>query len=890
MPNGYFYNPLNNTTHKNRISGVTSIKFESEDNKNLSLFYGYSLDNENIIYSREKQLIPNVLYELDDVANYFYIKNNNNVNIDIDEFSITYLCTDEDYQKQNLNILMIGNSFADDTLFYSARIAGSYGINLNLYDAYIAGCTLNQHYSNLQSGAQSYSMRSMNGNQWDYQDSMSLSGIIDSHTWDIITFQQASAEVGRPDSYSNLSNLVGLVRNMVGPTVKFYWHQTWAYDSDYHDYYDYFSYFNNDQEAMFDAIIDCYEDEVEPLGLFVDMIPAGTAVQNLRTSYMKETTSRDGKHMSSVHGRYLLGLNFISTIYDIDLDMSPCSFLPNEVNASYKKPAYESIKNACKNPLKCTKSQYISPELGEYDLSNYTEIDAELVGCSYWNSTDSSNYNKRVSNLKDVSNLYTSTKRFTQSDLPIGSLVVIDEAFGVRPESWTSDSVQYSRQDETYQNIIAVDSNFFNGYQYRAFNIFKAGKTTLLGQYSQIFDGFHIYVPNSSMAGLTPKGTNDMYVSDKTLFKSNFVNIDAFERIHLDPITGFYKCDSYYELTNSYVDDTAKKFVCTRPFYSANDDLPENTVIIVDSGYQWRSDCWGDHGSYSPRPNNVAALFTRLDSSFWNGFRRRTFNVSSTSSGYVNQNYIAFMNHMRIYIPISDDIEIERQDTVAMTALGYAQLQSLVAQQYGKNELPVLITLHGDDLEKVNVLIDGMDAGATNYTFNKSTNALSISTSDSNYGTITGTVNRDLGTITNLHMDGTFSSYITNNGSITCSEMWFDRCNYSTNAASQAVWQRWYMSGSWQANSGSGEWTTANANYLLDNDYSMGLRIANSSYGKTRFTLKQDFNGGSGFNPHGISIWLYNPNGNIYSSFRIYAYQTPSSIDNDHAFPSSTYS
>ena len=392
------------------------------------------------------------------------------------------------------------------------------------------------------------------------------------------------------------------------------------------------------------------------------------------------------------------------------------------------------------------------------------------------------------------------------------------------------------------------------------------------------------------MAGLTPKGTNDMYVSDKTLFKSNFVNIDAFERIHLDPITGFYKCDSYYELTNSYVDDTAKKFVCTRPFYSANDDLPENTVIIVDSGYQWRSDCWGDHGSYSPRPNNVAALFTRLDSSFWNGFRRRTFNVSSTSSGYVNQNYIAFMNHMRIYIPISDDIEIERQDTVAMTALGYAQLQSLVAQQYGKNELPVLITLHGDDLEKVNVLIDGMDAGATNYTFNKSTNALSISTSDSNYGTITGTVNRDLGTITNLHMDGTFSSYITNNGSITCSEMWFDRCNYSTNAASQAVWQRWYMSGSWQANSGSGEWTTANANYLLDNDYSMGLRIANSSYGKTRFTLKQDFNGGSGFNPHGISIWLYNPNGNIYSSFRIYAYQTPSSIDNDHAFPSSTYS
>ena len=155
---------------------------------------------------------------------------------------------------------------------------------------------------------------------------------------------------------------------------------------------------------------------------------------------IKETTSRDGKHMSSVHGRYLLALNFVSTIYDIDLDMSPCSYLPLEANASYKNPAYEAIRNAYKNPLAVTNSVYTNPDLGEYNLSNYTEIDAELVGCSYWNSTDGSNYNKRLSNVSGSSNCYVSTKRFTSSDLPIGSLVVIDEAFGVRPEAWVSDS------------------------------------------------------------------------------------------------------------------------------------------------------------------------------------------------------------------------------------------------------------------------------------------------------------------------------------------------------------------------------------------------------------------------------------------------------------------
>ena len=48
---------------------------------------------------------------------------------------------------------------------------------------------------------------------------------------------------------------------------------------------------------------------------------------------------------------------------------------------------------------------------------------------------------------------------------------------------------------------------------------------------------------------------------------------------------------------NSYVDGTAQQFVCTRPFFTANEDLPANTVIIVDSGYRWRSDCWIQHGT-----------------------------------------------------------------------------------------------------------------------------------------------------------------------------------------------------------------------------------------------------------------------------------------------------
>ena len=895
LPNGYFYNPIDDSANHNKISGISSIRFDSQSGLSLSLYYGNSINNSEIIYSHKKELSPNVNYSFNEqLPTYFYIKNDNNSNVNIEDFKITYSCLDSGFLRDNLNILMIGNSFADDTLFYSNRIAASYGITLNLYDAYIAGCTIDTHYSNLTNGSKDYSMRSINNGSWVYNDNMSLTEIIESHTWDIITFQQASAEVGRSNKYSNLSSLVNGVRSIVGSTPKFYWHQTWAYDKEYHDYYDYYSYFNNDQIAMYSAINSCYQSEVEPLGVFEKMIPAGTAVQNLRTSYMKDTLSRDGKHMSSVHGRYLLGLNFVSTIYDLDLDMSPCGYVPPEVNDSFKNPAYEAIRNAYQTPLGVTNSQYVTMELGNYDLSEYTVIDAGLVGCSYWNSTDGNNYNIRQSNVSGTSILYASTKRFTSSTLPEGSLVVIGEAFGVRPEAWVDDSAQSNRKSETYQNLIVIDSNFFDGYLYRAFNIFKAGKTTLLGQFNQVFDGFHIYVPNNKMAGLTPKSENPNYAQDKDTFLINSMNMDAYERIHLDPITGFYKCDSYYELTNSYVDDTAKKFVCTRPFYSVNNDLPENTVIIVDNGYQWRSDCWGDHTTYSPRPGNVSTQFTVLNSGFWSGLRRRTFNVSSTSGSYIEQNYIDVMNHMRIYVPVSDDVFIEDPiDKVTMTALGTATMNSMFASFYGKSEIPFLITLSGDDTSHVKVEVDGTDISATGYTYDKQTGNISINTEGSaagyTYGTITGVVNPNQGTISNVRIDGTLKDFMTNNGSIVCSEAWHDRCDYATREASQAVWQRWYMEGSWIANSGSGDWTIPSGAYKLENRYSMGLRIAPSNYQKTRFTLKEDLNNGQGLAIRGVSLWIYNPNGTIYNSFRIYIYTTPSSIDGDHAFPSTTY-
>lgn len=653
LPGGYFYNPITDNGWYNQIKGIQSISYTG--NGSLELHYGWSIDKEEVIYTTEETLNANSVYSFTNQPSYIYLKNVGSSTVDITSFNISFSCSEDVFPNNNLKVLMIGNSFADDTVYYTQRVAASYGINIDIYDAYIAGCTVEQHYEHIQYGDY-YSMHSMNGNVWNYQNNMTLTQIINSQTWDIITFQQASAEVGKHEKYDDLDDLVGEVRSLVGSGPKFYWYETWAYDNDYTDANSYFSYFHNDQEEMFDAIIDCYEDEVEPLNLFEDMIPAGTAVQNARTSYMNDYLSRDGKHMSDTHGRYLLALNFVSYLLNVDLDLSPCSYFDVGINTSFKDVAYEAIRSARKNPKDITASSYVNWEMSNYDLSGYTEIDPGMVGNSYWYCMDQENYNKRIAHVEETSKKYVSTNRFTSSTLPVGSLVFLKEGFGYRPEAWTSDAAMTTREDESYDNVLEITNDFWSGYQYRAFNIFKVNKINLNARFDQIFDSFHIFVPNAKAVGLKTKDQNSKASGDATLFTNNSLDISNYELLHLDPIYGFYYCISGADVTNNYIDDTAQRFVCTRPFFSARGDLPIGTVIIIDSGYNWRSDWWGQFGAATYRPEPTTTQFTQLDASFWDAsnknIRIRTFNVSKTD-GYtkIGQNAIDFIEHLRIYVP-----------------------------------------------------------------------------------------------------------------------------------------------------------------------------------------------------------------------------------------------
>ena len=207
-------------------------------------------------------------------------------------------------------ILMIGNSFSQDTMKYAPAAAKSAGVELQGYDLYIGGCTLERHMQVLTAGTDDYVYER-------FSDTAEQKGLfkstldmgLEKEDWDIITFQQGSPKSGQPDSYSFLDPLYAHVKEkMAGRNVRYAWNMTWAYAME-HNY-------GHNQMAMYHAIYDTVDAEVRSRGL--DVIPTGVAVQAARLHFPDQILTRDNFHLSFEIGRYIASLTLIYRLLDIE--------------------------------------------------------------------------------------------------------------------------------------------------------------------------------------------------------------------------------------------------------------------------------------------------------------------------------------------------------------------------------------------------------------------------------------------------------------------------------------------------------------------------------------------------------------------------------------------
>lgn len=271
--------------------------------------------------------------------------------------------------KEKISVLFIGNSYSDDTIDLAYNVAKSAGIkNIEIADLYYGGCTIDQHIefatAKTPSARRKYIFRyfqedgtlNVPTSKQDGVDLSSLEEGVKSRPWDYIVLQQGSRDSGKPETYNNLASLISIVkRYTTNPNVKISFNMTWAYrqNSAHANYKDYGSRAN-----MYNGIISSVQTKVVPNENIVSVIPAGTAIENARTSFVGDNLTRDKyEHLTTGLGRYIAALTFVSKISGVSVDEITYTAGLDDNRVAMAK---ESAKNAIANPFAVTESVYKS--------------------------------------------------------------------------------------------------------------------------------------------------------------------------------------------------------------------------------------------------------------------------------------------------------------------------------------------------------------------------------------------------------------------------------------------------------------------------------------------------------------------------------------------------
>ncbi len=272
--------------------------------------------------------------------------------------------TFEDYVPKTLKFLAIGNSFSDDAVQYLYTLAKNAGVsNVVVASMDVPGCELKIHRKNAQADVPAYKYSKCSkstGEKMKIYSNISMLSALKDENWDYISLQQSSALSGIAKTYNgDLDYLVKyIMKNRPLKTTKLCWHMTWAYAKSFRE--EKFEAYHFNQKEMYTAICKAVTKKIEPNEKFSFMIPVGTAIQNLRTSYIGDRLNRDGRHLNEI-GRYTAALMFIKSL---GISVDNISWVPKgrsceNLSQSYLPAIKAAVNAAFENPLKITSQSKI---------------------------------------------------------------------------------------------------------------------------------------------------------------------------------------------------------------------------------------------------------------------------------------------------------------------------------------------------------------------------------------------------------------------------------------------------------------------------------------------------------------------------------------------------
>ena len=241
-----------------------------------------------------------------------------------------------------VKVLAIGNSFSQDAIEqYLYELARAQGDSLVIGNAYIGGCSIDRHYTNLVKDSALYTYRKVVGGVRSERKKWTLKQIIRDEQWDVISLQQASQLSGVFDSYKNLPAFKRLVESYVTNLhVEFVWHMTWAYAEDFKS--SRFQPYDYKQRQMYSDIVSTML-SVMPAISNPRIVPTGTAVQLVRYR-LGDILNRDGMHLSYTLGRYTAACTWCEFLTGRIVDGN--SYYPATINETEAQICQEEAHEA----------------------------------------------------------------------------------------------------------------------------------------------------------------------------------------------------------------------------------------------------------------------------------------------------------------------------------------------------------------------------------------------------------------------------------------------------------------------------------------------------------------------------------------------------------------
>ncbi|MBE6560311.1 MAG: DUF4886 domain-containing protein [Ruminococcaceae bacterium] len=407
---------------------------------------------------------------------------------------------------KSIKILAIGNSFSVDAMQYLWNILKDGGVEkITLGNLYIGGCSLEKHANNIASGAGAYTYYKNISGSWTTTSNTAVLTALKQEDWDIVTVQQASNYSGMASTYSYLSSILSFVEKNE-PNAEIYWHMTWAYQQD--STHSGFKNYSNDQMTMYNSILKAVETEVKTKESICGVIPSGTAIQNLRTSYIGDTVTRDGYHLSYDFGRYTAALTWFAYFTGKSPDSVDWMPADHAVNLRPHLPAIrEAVKNAIAAPDKVTAVKAEDPNVNAPQTDaewiaamgkkaeDYVKLDWMLEVQAYYNSSSSSNLTSKANS--SASNLpnFIASKQFTKKELPVGSIIIVDAGYQYRPEGWTDLNAKTSpRPGNVSGHCVEATEDWWGNYTVRAFNLSASPNRAMTAEDAE---HLRIYVPKN---------------------------------------------------------------------------------------------------------------------------------------------------------------------------------------------------------------------------------------------------------------------------------------------------------------------------------------------------------------------------------------------------------